>query len=204
MVSIFLALLPTVKEIAIGGVTATVAWIASITYAFTLDGETTKAGWDPAVVAALTAGAFMIIAKIADLAWTARRESKRAKEDRKERDTAEHISITETMTEVTAQQLNQLMERRDRLHQKEVDFLKGQILTAEIAKYDVRTRNHLAMDEITRLQAHVLNLHGLLERHEIQFTPLPIKSYMDIMAGVDEKVAAHALTLRELAKDGEA
>jgi hypothetical protein len=71
-------------------------------------------------------------------------------------------------------------EQRSR-HLRETQYLKDQLDHRQQQEEDARTRAHNAIDEVNRVVRHIKQYEALLIKNGIDFEPLVVKTYKEIM-----------------------
>jgi hypothetical protein len=172
-------------------------WLGGTVYGF-FQAENAKTTWyEPAIWSVGASGAFMVLSKLLDW-WKEGRREKTKRQDKQDYDDDQrHMSLAQELGEMTTEQWRDVIARRDRLHEEQTKFLQSQITQGNITKYDLRQRSQLAMDEVTKLQAYARRLETSLLRNNLEYAEYPMRSYLDIMDGVEAKVAEFARQLAE-------
>lgn len=147
----------------------------------------------PAFTAAAVAGLLMLVVKVAEKIVDAYREGKKDKDKKKD----DHLSYSVQMEELTAKEWVDAINHRNSLHAREVDFHQNQLITSEVNKYEVKERLNRAMSELTAVQNYTMKLKGLLIKCGSDFEDLPIKSYGEIMSGIEDKVVEYEENMKK-------
>lgn len=172
--------------------TAIFSWLSARTVLLFQAVEGKSEWWQsPAFTASIAAGVFVVAARFIDNWLEARREAKKEREQDAEDLRDKQLTLSERLEELTGQQWLEVIQRRDVLHAQEIDFLRSQNFALDVSKFELRERTHLAMDEVTKLQAYAVHLEQELIKCDHTYTPYRIKSYFEIMEGIDEKVRAY-------------
>lgn len=175
-----------------------IASLSGWLFAYTVQGQTTdpvKAGWyeHPAIVAGLLSMLSVLAMKGIDVWREARREAAKLQSDKD----LSHLSLSERLDKMSAEQLNEYLDRRDEVHREQVAFLRSQNVDAELARYEYKEKHVAAMNEVGVLQKAIAIREIQLTRCGTEFEPTPIKTYFEIMreAEVDRKVEEHRIRL---------
>lgn len=145
---------------------------------------------NPAIVSAIVTAIGLILVKAFDWhKWYKARREKAA--DKVAEKAAEHQSLSQQREELYGKELAATMDRRDRVHERELDFEKKRNLALMIEVFQLREEKHRGLN-----YAHALSIMTALMREQMAgagmdlsiytFTP---KSYEQIMEGVEEKVS---------------
>jgi hypothetical protein len=151
----------------------------------------------PAIVSAVVPSTILLISKILEL----RREQQKSRDDREERGDDKHLSYSEKIAELTAAERAKLLEEKERNYQQKSDFLNYQLEIRVLQTFEARMRAHQWINEVTRCQGYIFQLHALMSQAGLNIPEFKIKTDEEIQLDIAEKVAAYKLKLE---KDKEA
>ncbi len=206
-------MLPFIFNITIGWLKPSFYWLFSVCLAY-LSGKfislfqsaPTVSPWyeSPAFVGGAVAGAFLIIKQILDWYKESRKDQKTTEEESDKR----QVTFTERIQELTHAERKDLLGGLMSLHEKEVEMLEGKIESEvkfwkrEFAikskgEFEARMRAHRFGNEVNRLNAHIFMLHASMSKANLDIPEFELKSYEQLMDGVEEEVKKHQNSLSE-------
>jgi hypothetical protein len=158
----------------------------------------------PAFVGGLVAGVFIIIKELLD--WI-KQNRKDKKADEKE-DDQRQITFSEKIQELTLDERKSLLGGLMQLHEKEVQMLedkseseikfwKREFAIKSRGEFEARMRAHRFGNEVNRLNAHIFMLHASMSRSNLDIPEFELKSYDQLMQGLDDEVEKHQSSLSE-------
>src|SRR5882724_11821984 len=161
-----------------------------------LAGEASEAvAHNPAVTGGIIGGAVALLIKLLDV-WYENRKNQRESQQK------EHATADKVL-ELEQKDKEQLREEFKRLSQEKETFYKAQCDRLRAEVFEVRTTNHLMVNELMRLYHLILGLQekmikGGLEVPEITFVPLT----KFIIANTDDDTDEHLKAKDIVAKSG--
>jgi hypothetical protein len=207
-------MLPFIFNITIGWIKPSFYWFISVFLAF-LSGKfisifqstpQISSVWyeSPAFVGGAVAGVFLILKQILDW-YKENRKDQKASEDENDK---RQITFTEKIQELTHAERKDLLGGLMTLHEKEVEMLETKFETEvkfwkrEFAikskgEFEARMRAHRFGNEVNRLNAHVFILHASMSKASLDIPAFELKSYDQLMEGIDAEVEKHQSSLSE-------
>lgn len=181
------------------------AWLAG-KFAQFLQAAPPPAVWyeSPAFIGGVVAGIFILAKELLDWAKQSRKEKKAGEEENDKR----QITFSEKIQELTLDERKSLLGGLIQLHEKEVQvleekaesevkFWKREFAIKSRGEYEARMRAHRFGNEVNRLNAHVFMLHAAMSKVNIDIPEFELRTYEQLMEGLDEEVEKHQSTLAE-------
>ncbi len=165
-----------------------------------------QAHWyeQPAFTAGLVAGVVTILGFLFNN-WNEKRKLKAARESEQDK---QHLTYSETLQQVTLEERKGLIGQLIQLHEKEINILKGQakhevdFWMSEFSKksretYEARLSKHAFANEVNHLHQYIHVCHIEMAKNNVPFPEIKMKSYEEMMAGVEIEMGNFKDTLPE-------
>ena len=206
---IIIAALSWSKPMVIGAVSWLAGWMASVTVkAFQVSpmNQPVQTPWyeNPAVVAGVVTGIFLIGGKILDN-WWKKREAENAREDEED---SRHITFSQRIQELTLDERKNLLGELVKLHDRDVANLKEQAErdvrfwqrefgTKSKGEYEARLRAHAFANEVNRVHGYIHICHIEMAKAKVTIPDFKLTSYEEMMSGVEAQMLNFKDTLPE-------
>jgi K+-sensing histidine kinase KdpD len=148
----------------------------------------------PVIIAAGASIATIIIGKILDR-YMKRMERE---DDREDENDARILALSEKKAELTQQEWVELLNRRDRLHEREITYLQNAHITIKIDLFRSRGEKHRALNEITRLHGYIREMEKAFIRIGHETPHFNLKYYEEMMEGLDDLVVKYQESLEQV------
>jgi hypothetical protein len=139
---------------------------------------------NPMVISALVTAGFLSLNKLMEV-WGDRKKSLDTVSQKREE---QHATYSDKLAELTSKERGELLGNLKEVYETEILFIKGQRNLKDAEAFEARIRAHKAVNEVNRCNGHIFILHSLLSKAGIEIPEFQVRSYDELMHGIDEEV----------------
>jgi len=144
----------------------------------------------PAVLAAIFSGLFLLLSKKYETWKAEKKAAADSARDAEDEEDERLLSITEKREELASKELASYLERRDKVHDRELNIEKNLNRELQIQLHESRLIRHAVLNYVQSVHIHLGQLREQVAREcpEMQIPGWVFKTYDEMTEGVEDKV----------------